>query len=263
MERIFARAPLFGAYAESHGSGARSFGTCTARAFAPKIIGMMTTLMLMMIAASPKPELSPVLQALFAHEPGTELRDAKTNPALKEVLAKKPKLDFYETAAVGNARDLDALLKTDPALRDRFHPLGWNALHLASFAGNVENVKLLLDRGADVHVRAKTKFQNTPLLISLLTGQRETAQLLLERGASALERQALGFSPLHEAALLGRADLVELLLAHGAELEARTNDGRTPLTEALRAKQHATAELLRSKGAVEVAMTEALMKPPK
>ena len=95
---------------------------------------------------------------------------------------------------------------------------------------------------------SRTKFKNTPLQAALLSGQYETAKLLLERGADPLVRQAKGFTPLQEAALLGRRDLVDLLLEHGAEINSRADDGRTAVTVAIRARHPEMAEYLRSKG---------------
>jgi uncharacterized protein len=123
-------------------------------------------------------------------------------------------------------------------------------------------VKLLLDRGAAVNVRAKTKFLNTPLQAALLAGQYGTAQLLLEQGADPLVRQAEGFAPIHLAALRGRRDLVELLVSHGAELSSRADDGRTPLSEAMRGKHEELVAFLKEKGAAGGVITADLTKSP-
>lgn len=191
---------------------------------------------------------SAVLVALFATKPGEDFKDPKANIILQRILARKPKLDLHETAALGKTADLEKLLRPDLARKP--NDFGWTPLHMAAFAGNVEAVQLLLDRGADVHVRAGTKFRNNPLQVALLTGQYEVAKLLIDRGADVLSRQAKGFTPMHEAALLGRRDIAELLLERGAEINSRSDDGRTPLSEAMRGGHHEVAEWLRSKGAV-------------
>ena len=191
---------------------------------------------------------SEVTTALFALVNGEAFKDPKKNDALQAILAKHPHLDIYETAALGTATEFEAMLRDYPDAVKRPNSFGWTALHMAAFAGNVANTQLLIDKGADVNARAKSRFLNTPLQTALLTGQYETAKLLLEHGADSLVRQSKGFTPMHEAALLGRADLIELLLAHGAEINSMADNGHTPMAEALRGHHEDTAALLKSKG---------------
>jgi ankyrin repeat protein len=186
----------------------------------------------------------------------------QSNDVLKAVLAHKPKFDLFEVASLGDTKTLQRMLDADPsAIRAKNH-FGWTAFHIAAFAGNVANVKLLLDRGADVNLRAATKFRNTPLQIAMLTGQLETAKLLLDRGADVLDRQAKGFCAMHEAALLGRIDLMQLLIDRGAEINSRSDDGRTPLSEAMRGKHADAVEFLKSKGAIAEVNSAKLSESP-
>ncbi|HEX9986376.1 MAG TPA: ankyrin repeat domain-containing protein [Thermoanaerobaculia bacterium] len=211
-------------------------------------------------AAGAQPAQSEIMKALFRIEKG--FIPPQKNEALQALLAKKPDLTFFEACGVGDAARVRALLEAKPSLVNEWTSFGWTPLHLAAFSGNVETAKLLLDRGAAVNVRAKSKFRNTPLQAAMLTAQYDTTKLLLEHGADALVRQAEGFAPVHEAALLGRLDLLELLLAHGAELDARANDGRTALTEAMRGKHAEMVAYLRGKGAAGAELTADLMKSP-
>ncbi|HSR70513.1 MAG TPA: ankyrin repeat domain-containing protein [Acidobacteriota bacterium] len=55
---------------------------------------------------------------------------------------------------------------------------GWTLLNWAAGQGNLEAVKALLDRGADVHKRGSDN--RTPYLIALAAGQAETARFLGE-----------------------------------------------------------------------------------
>ena len=186
--------------------------------------------------------------ALFLNEKGFFVVQSDDS-VLKAILARKPQLDLFEIAALGDSTELQRRLDADRSAVHARNQFGWTALHMAAFAGNVANAKLLLDRGADVNERAATKFCNTPLLISMLTGRYEVAKLLLDRGADVLARQSLGFAAMHEAALLGRTDLIQLLLDRGAELNSRSDDGRSPLSEAMRGNHPAAIEFLKSKGA--------------
>jgi ankyrin repeat protein len=189
--------------------------------------------------------ISVTLVALFAIPKGEEVfLDPKSNEVLQAVLARKPKFGLFETAAFGTAEELDALLKEDPKRVAERSSFGWTPLHVATFAGNVATTQLLIDRGADVNSRAKSKFRNTPLQTALLTGQYATAKLVLDHGADVLVRQAEGFTPMHEAAESGREDLVKLLLSYGAEITSRADDGSTPLDVAKKAKHENVIALL-------------------
>jgi ankyrin repeat protein len=184
------------------------------------------------------------------------------NAALQALLAKTPALTFFEACGVGDAAEVARRLEAEPGLATSWNDSGWTALHLAAFSGSADAVRLLLDRGADPNLRARTRFRNTPLQAALLPGQYETAKLLLERGADPNVRQAKGFTPLQEAALLGRRDLVDLLLAHGAEPNSRADDGRTAVTEALRGRHADLAAYLKSKGGRGAEITANLLAAP-
>ncbi len=189
---------------------------------------------------------SAVIASMFILRNKETFIPPQENEVLKAVLAKKPKLDLFETAALGTPEQLEAMLKTSAVTARSF---GWTPLHLAAFAGNVANAELLIAKGADVNARAETKFRNTPLQAALLSGQYATAKLLLDHGADALVRQARGFTPMHEAAELGRQDLIQLLLDHGAELNSRSDSGETPLAEAIRRKHDGLVAWMKEKGA--------------
>lgn len=226
----------------------------------------MVIMMMLILAAdpgttAPKPKPSAVTTALFVNE-GEGFVRVKSNVALQTLLEQKPKLDFFETAALGSVDDLRRQLDADRSLVKSRNGFGWTALHMAAFAGNAANVKLLIDRGAEVNSRAETKFHNTPLQTALLTGEYDAAKVLLENGADALIRQNKGFTPMHEAAFMGRIDLIQLLIDHGAELNSRTDDGRSPMSEAMRHNQTAAVEFLKSKGAVEDVQSPKLNSNP-
>jgi ankyrin repeat protein len=223
---------------------------------------MKFTLMLFLLLASTKPEMSAVTKALFAVDAEKSFMPPQRNEPLQRLLAQKPKLDLYETAAVGDVADLQRMLRKDASAVSRRNQFGWTLLHYAAFAGNTATIKLLLANGADIHARAANRFRNTPLIVATLTGQREAAALLLDSGADILDRQADGFSVMHEAAFSGNLELVRLYLERGAEINSRSDDGRTPLSEARRGKHEAVAKFLESKGAVAGPIGNDVMQSP-
>ncbi|KAI3318081.1 hypothetical protein HD806DRAFT_540551 [Xylariaceae sp. AK1471] len=69
------------------------------------------------------------------------------------------------------------------AVANRKNPKGQNALHLATMAGKLEYVKLLLDN--NVEVNAKDNEGNTSIILALREGNDEIVSALLKRGALA------------------------------------------------------------------------------
>ncbi|MCU1244527.1 MAG: hypothetical protein JWN02_437, partial [Acidobacteria bacterium] len=189
--------------------------------------------------------------ALFSIGKGEKaFHDAATNEVLKTIVARSPRYDLFDTAALGTAAQLEAMLTADPAALTQRSPFGWTLLHLAAFSGNTANSELLLRKGAVIEARAESKFRNTPLQAALLSGQYATAKILLDHGADPLVRQSKGATPMHEAAFIGRQDLVQLLLDHGAEISSVSDNGQTPLAEAIRAHHDELAAWMKTKGAV-------------
>jgi uncharacterized protein len=203
---------------------------------------------------------SAVIRAVFLMRNGF-VAPAK-NEVLQALLKRHPQLDFWEMCAVGDSAGVRTALARDASLANAWHAIGWSPLHFAAFSGDVATTSLLLDRGAQIHARARTPFLNVPLQAALLTGQETTARLLLERGADPLVRQNGGFAPIHEAAFTGRRDLVDLLLEKGAEIDARGNDGRTAVSEAMRGGHTELAAYLRSRGGHDATITADLTSSP-
>ena len=98
-------------------------------------------------------------------------------------------------------------------------------LHIASYFGNVEIVRLLLDHGADPEANAEGDMGEKPLhkvscgkYRSPEDGVR-VAELLLERGADVNTRCNDHCTPLHIASYFGNIEIVRLLLDNGADPE--------------------------------------------
>jgi hypothetical protein len=192
---------------------------------------------------------SAVLAALFILEKQAFWRP-QTNPILASVLARHPVLDPFEAAAVGDYARVAGEIARDPAFPAAIHapPIGWSALHFASFGGQREVAALLIDKGADIQFRAKNKFENTPLQVALLTAQTEVVQLLISHGADVNVVQAEGITALHEAALINSKQLIAILLDAGANVNAAGPKGETPLDMALRGDKKDAAAILRERG---------------
>ncbi|KAI9448942.1 ankyrin repeat-containing domain protein, partial [Lactarius psammicola] len=110
-------------------------------------------------------------------------------------------------------------------------------LHLASFYGWVEMVRVLLDRGANAN--SEDNLGRTPLHLMAeskycpwLDGVR-IAQLLVEHGADVNAQDKDNTTPLHAAFYYGRVYMIQVLLGHNAMTNLEGNLGRTPLLHLL------------------------------
>jgi hypothetical protein len=100
---------------------------------------------------------------------------------------------------------------------------GNSLLMLASYNGNLETARRLLDRGADVD-RRNDRGQ-TPLGGVAFKGDVPLAELLLERGADIDADNGAGVTPIMYAAVFGRTSIVGLLQRKGAALGRRSRLG--------------------------------------
>ena len=103
-------------------------------------------------------------------------------------------------------------------------------LHEAARKGDVEEVKRLLDNGADVWAQD----MGTTALYWAAFDHVEVVKVLLEHGANVWAKGTDGWTALHNAAFRGRGDIVTVLLEHGADVWARDKEGRTPRDVAYR-----------------------------
>jgi ankyrin repeat protein len=139
------------------------------------------------------------------------------HPGVADLLLRHgAELDPFTAAALGRTDQLAVLLdRGEGSVEDR-SPDGWTPLHLAAFFGHRETAAMLLDRGADLGARSQNEIANTPLHAAIAGGRNAVAELLVERGAD-VNAVAKGLRPLDIAA--GREDdaMVTFLVEHGAD----------------------------------------------
>lgn len=93
--------------------------------------------------------------------------------------------------------------------------------------GNLKEVELCLDRGADVNMQAAGGM--TPLHRAILFGNDGITQLLLNRKADIEAKDNDGETPLFRATLNGNKSLVKLLVDRKADINAKDSTGRSIL----------------------------------
>lgn len=141
---------------------------------------------------------------------------------------RSPSLSFPEVCALGDFARARQMLASDASLLDTRSADGFPPLGLAIFFRHGELARWLIEQGADVDAAAENAQRVAPLHAAAAVCDRETARLLLARGADPHAKQQLDYTPLHGAASRGDVELAKMLLAHGADLAAKGTDGKTP-----------------------------------
>ena len=112
---------------------------------------------------------------------------------------------------------------------------------------DVKLVNLLLDKGADVNAKNnkndKYKLNQTALIYAAIYEETEIVKALLERGADVNAKNNYGYSPLIMAAAHERSGNVKALLAKGADVNAADEKGTTAL---MRSAEKGDAETIRA-----------------
>jgi ankyrin repeat protein len=148
--------------------------------------------------------------------PGLVLAIQEPSPKVAEVLVRWPKTNVE----MRNVKDESPLM-------------------LAALKGQVELVKKLVARGADVN-----KPGWTPLHYAATSGQLEIMDFLLENYAFIDAESPNGTTPLMMAAHYGTPQAVKLLLEAGADTAMKNQLGMTAIDFANKANRRESAELI-------------------
>ncbi|KAI9891067.1 MAG: hypothetical protein M1814_003418 [Vezdaea aestivalis] len=117
------------------------------------------------------------------------------------------------------------------------------SLLAASIGGHEAVVKLLLDKGADIHAKEDNNGW-TALVGAAWNGHEAIVKLLLDKGADVNVKDNSGWTALHRTAWNGHETIVKLLLDKGADVNAKDSDGWTALIWAAENGYEATVKLL-------------------
>mmetsp|Transcript_10133 Transcript_10133/g.26023 ORF Transcript_10133/g.26023 Transcript_10133/m.26023 type:complete len:212 (-) Transcript_10133:106-741(-) len=161
---------------------------------------------------------------------------------------------LLHAAARGDLEEVSMLLERGRAKADSaLPPSKTTPLHAACRTGGLDMAELLIRWKADLNAKEATGCGGRTALH--IATQRERggtslASVLLRAGASPIERDARGQTPLHTAAQVGQADITRLLLAQGADPNLRDWAGFNP---AWWAKEYRHQEVLEVYAAEQVA----------
>ena len=149
---------------------------------------------------------------------------------------------FLQSAYAGRLEEVQVLVDkgVDVNLRDQKKR---TPLILAAYNGHTPVVEFLVGEGADVN--AGDGDHQTALMYASKRSFNETAELLLEKGAEVnTQSKKRGINALMLAAVADNAKLVQMLLDHGADTGLKDIFGRTAKDLAEKKGNSAMAELL-------------------
>ena len=161
-------------------------------------------------------------------------------------------------------RDSDVTrMKSTPPLErsvDSRNATGITPLMNAAMNGNVQAVKLLIEKGADPSLKDNSGLNSLHFaaiggdtdIISLIHTRMPDIESLNgegERGANATYEDKGGWNALHSAAYNGDAETIDYILTHVQAIESKTADGETPLIIAVRHQKLQGVKCLLEKGA--------------
>lgn len=132
--------------------------------------------------------------------------------------------DYFSAVTSDDAPAIRSLLTRgfDGNVRD---PKGDHALHVAVRENAAKAVQALLN-WEKVEVEARNKVDESPLMLAALGGQLDIVKRLIERDADVNKP---GWTPLHYAATRGHVEVMRLLLDKSAYIDAASPNGTTPL----------------------------------
>jgi len=200
--------------------------------------------------------LASLATAVFAQEPADRFYDAirRNDLAALRTLLKSAGVNTRDqrggtplmyAAAYGS---LDAMRAIITAGADANAANDFGATALMWGITDPDKVRLLVASGSDV--RARSKMGRTPLYLAAANdGSSATVRLLLERGASLVERDNQESTPLHAATAANDLATIRLLLERGVNVNAADAVGMTPLMNAAGNNNLKAVELLLARGA--------------
>ncbi len=202
------------------------------------------------------------------NEGGTPLWYAKDKgrTEIVELLTKKgargkiPVRAVLDAVRDGNIEKVRSLIEKGAEMNTRDYR-GRTPLFLTAARGYTDIAELLVEGGADIDAKSDT-LEATALNVAIQNGHEETAKLLVTKGADINAKGAENQTALHCAAKRGDVGIGKILLSEGAKTEAKCKSDSTPLAWAAYEGQTEFAALLIEHGAdIEAKLQDSQMTP--
>ena len=170
------------------------------------------------------------LVCLCLHAATIAVEDTKTSKPNKELLQR-----VTAAVARGELDNLKKLVEQDHANVNEKDVYSVSLLHMISIHCNPDIMSYLIDQGAEVDAQltavAGHRAGETPLHFATSSKQIECVKLLIERGADIKLAARAGLTPVHIAAGIGHSDILKVFIDSGADInmEANNDYGSMPI----------------------------------
>ena len=154
------------------------------------------------------------------------------------------KLDVFEVARNGTTEQLNTILKKNSKEVNSINSDGYSPLILASYRGNNEIAKMLIENGADINYKSGL---GSPLMACVVKSNNEIAKILISKKVDINSTDDNGMTALLYATMFKNYELAALLVKNNANVEAKDNRGNSALDYAVLADDDKLIEILKTK----------------
>ncbi|HFE39552.1 MAG TPA: ankyrin repeat domain-containing protein [Gammaproteobacteria bacterium] len=155
---------------------------------------------------------------------------------------------LMDAASNANSEQVKAMLATGDVDINKANRYGWTALMHAAKVGDLESVKLLVEKGATVDARDSNGW--TPMMRAAQKGHVEVVEYLIDKGADVNATTENGWTALMWAALREKVGVVKYLIGvKGIDLNHQSEDGRSAIMISITENNNDVYILLQDAGA--------------
>lgn len=148
------------------------------------------------------------------------------------------RVNFFVALKTRDLAKIKKLVDQNPALLNAqttwgeasegyYWPLGVPPTVWAAAIGDLKLLKMLMDKGADIHVLTDNGGSRT-LFHAIGMQQVEMVAFLLDQGVAVNAHYYADLTPAHHAVLVENIDILKLLIEHGADLSLVDKSGHSP-----------------------------------
>lgn len=134
--------------------------------------------------------------------------------------------DVFEIARKGTLDEMKSLIEQNPTQLNSVNKDGYSLLVLATYRGNNEVAKFLIECGVDLN---GTSNYGTPLMAAVVKGNEEMTKVLLEHKADTSIADPSGNTALIYASIFKKYEIAEMLVNAKANIELKDIRGNSAL----------------------------------